>query len=157
VRRRALVREAARRRRVQARPLPRRQIGLDRRPDDGVDKAHRPTRLEDPGGGQLVGRGRGGAGVQPGQAGGQPEVRLAQHSRRRRQRAGRGSQAAQPPHHRLRDRARRERGDAGRGCRRRLDPRLGNRPDEFLDQERNAAGYLVTGRGERRRHVGPEP
>jgi hypothetical protein len=82
VRGRALVRQAARRRRVQARPLARRQICLDRGPDDRVDEAQRPAFFEDPGGGEFVCRGRGGAGVQPGEAGGQPEVRLAQHGRR---------------------------------------------------------------------------
>jgi hypothetical protein len=43
-----------------------------------------------------------------------------------------------------------------RGCRRRLDARLGNRPDEFLDEERNAASHLVAGRRENRLHVSPE-
>jgi hypothetical protein len=57
----------------------------------------------------------------------------------------------------VRDRARRERGDAGTGCGRRLDPRLGNRPDEFPDQERDAAGRLVAGRREGRLHLSPEP
>ena len=70
MRRRALVRKAVCRRRVQASPLARRQICLDRRPDDGVDEAQRPALLKDPGGGEFVGRGRGGAGVQAGEAGG---------------------------------------------------------------------------------------
>ena len=47
-----------------------------------MDEAQRPAFLEDPGGGELVGRGRGGAGVHPGEAGGEPKVRLAQHGRR---------------------------------------------------------------------------
>ena len=98
-----------------------------------MDEAQRPARLEDPGGGQLVGRNRGGAAIYAGEPGGKPKVSLAQHGRRRCQRASRRGQAAQPLHDRLRDRAWRQRGDARRGCRRGLDPRLGNRPDQFAD------------------------
>src|SRR5262249_38957884 len=69
------------------------------------------------GGGQLVGRGRGGPGFHPGQGGGEPKVRLAQYGRRRRQRAGGRGQAAPPLHDRLRDGARRQGRDAGPGLR----------------------------------------
>jgi hypothetical protein len=47
--RRTLIREPARRRRVQPGPLTWRQISLDRRPDDRVDEAQWPTLLEDRG------------------------------------------------------------------------------------------------------------
>ena len=156
--RRALVREAARRRRVQARPLARRQIGLDCGPHDRVDEAQRSALLEDPCGGELVGGGGGGTGVQAGEAGGEPEVRLAQHGRRWCQfPSGRG-QATQPLHDRVRDRARRKRRDAGRRL-----PQSARCPppqivaDELVDEERNAASHLVAGRRESRLHVGPEP
>ena len=56
----------------------------------------------------------------------------------------------------MRDRARREGRDAERGCRRRLDALLGDRADELLDEERNAAGHLVAGSRESRFHVGAE-
>jgi len=157
VRGRALVREPARRHRVQAGPLTRRQIGLDRRPHDRVDEAQRPALLQDPGGGQLVGRAGGGTGIQAGQAGREPEVRLAQHGRRRRQLPSGRGQAAEPLHDRLRDRARRQCRHPGRRCRGRLDARLGDRPDELLDQERDAARHLMAGRRESRLHIGPQP
>jgi hypothetical protein len=57
----------------------------------------------------------------------------------------------------VRDRARRELRNAGRGWRRRLDARLGNRPDELADEERDAAGHLVASGRERRLHIGPQP
>ena len=82
MRRRALVREAARCRRVQASPLARREVSLDRRPDDRVDEPQRSAFFEDLSGGELVCRARGDAGVYPGEAGCEPEVRLAQHGRR---------------------------------------------------------------------------
>jgi hypothetical protein len=47
-----------------------------------VDEAQRPALFEDPGGGEFVGGGRGGARVQPSEAGCQPEIHLAQHGRR---------------------------------------------------------------------------
>ena len=54
------------------------------------------------------------------------------------------------------DRARRQARDAGRGRRRRLYALVGDRPDEFADEERNAAGHLVARGREARLHVGAE-
>jgi hypothetical protein len=108
VRRRAFGREPARRRRVQRGPLAGREICLNRRPDDRVHEAQRSTRLEDPGGGELVGRGRGGSGVDAGEARREPKVGLAEHGRRSCQLAGGGGKATQALHDRLRDRPRRE-------------------------------------------------
>ena len=82
VRRRAFGREPARGRRVYAGPLAGREICLDRCPDDRVHEAERPTLLEDPGRGELVGRGCGGSWVDGSEAGREPKVGLAEHGRR---------------------------------------------------------------------------
>jgi len=56
----------------------------------------------------------------------------------------------------VRDRARCETRDAGRVRRRRFDAFLGDRSDEFADEERNAAGHLVAHGREGRLHLGAE-
>ena len=88
MRRRAFGREPARGRRVQAGALAGREICLDRRPDDRVHEAQRPAPLEDPGRGELVGRGCGGSWVEVGEAGREPKIGLAEHGRRSCQLAG---------------------------------------------------------------------
>jgi hypothetical protein len=97
----AFVREPVGRRRVQAGPLPEREIRLDRRPYDRVHEAQRATLLKDPGGGELVGRGCGSAGVHVGETGCEPKVCLAQHSRGTCQLASSRREAPQPLHDRV--------------------------------------------------------
>ena len=70
-----VLREAAGGRPVQGRPLAGREICLDRRPYDRVDKAQRPTFLEDPGIGELIGKSAACYGVQFGQASRDPKRR----------------------------------------------------------------------------------
>ena len=121
-----------------------------------MDEAHRPAYFENPGGGEFVGRGRGGAGVQPGEASGEPKVRLAQHGRRPGQLASWGGEATQPLHDRVRDGARRQARDTGRGRRRRLDSLADYGTDQFAEEERNPAGHLVARGREGLLHFGAE-
>ena len=122
-----------------------------------MHKAQWPTLLEDPGAGELVGRGRGGARGHAGKAGREPKVGLAEHGRRACQLVGSGGEAPQAQHDRLRDRARGKGFDARRGRRGRLYGLLGNRADQLLDEERNAARRRMARPRERRIHLGPEP
>ena len=121
-----------------------------------MHEAQWPTRVEDPGGGELVRRGCGGPGVNAGETGGEPKVGLAQHGRRSCQVAGGYGEAIQPLHDRVRDRARGEPRDAGRGCRRRRDTLLSDRANELLHEERHAPGHLMARPRESRLHFGAE-
>jgi hypothetical protein len=81
-------RQPARSRRVQVGPFAGREICLNRRPNDRVHEAQRPTLREDHGRGELVGRGCGGSRADVGEAGREPKIGLAEHGRRSCQLAG---------------------------------------------------------------------
>jgi len=121
-----------------------------------VDEPQRATLLENSSRGELVGRGRGSAGVDVGKACREPEVGLTEDCCRASELARGDREPPQPLHDRLRNRAWGEARDAGGRRRRWLDPLVNDRPHQFLDEERNSARCVMTRSGESWVHLVPE-